>query len=310
MLIPLRFVFADGNVFDASTDIVNGQTPIQGIINSPIFQNYDFNNSHAIYYHGEVAPLIRVGNNQYGDAFQRANFWDSVSTRAPNYHVLLGQPTVLPTQTINVPYGSFSYYVDPSSGETLPRVDQAILQNLVVPVLTAAHVVATDLPIIVWGKVSGSAPQYWRGVHGVRSINGDALQTFIGTAYLPGDFAQDVYPLSHEIVEWIDDPFVNNYTPGWDIPFVTRVRCDSGFVSDLLEAADPAEVYIPDSDVALPGGAYTYHVTEALFIDFYTRSNRSRSYNGQYSFFEIGSPYGLLAEPSAPCTGHVQFTPT
>src|SRR5262245_61281274 len=45
VLIPTRFVFADGNVFDATTDIVNGQTPIQGIINSPLFKNYDFNNN-------------------------------------------------------------------------------------------------------------------------------------------------------------------------------------------------------------------------------------------------------------------------
>jgi hypothetical protein len=123
VLIPLRFVFADGNVFDASTDIIDGQTAIQGFVNSPIFQNYNFNNNQGTYFFGGMAGLVKVGNTQYGDAFQRANFWDSVSTRAPNYHVLLGQPTVLPTQTINVPNGSFSYYLNPFSGQLVPLVD-------------------------------------------------------------------------------------------------------------------------------------------------------------------------------------------
>jgi probable HAF family extracellular repeat protein len=78
---------------------------------------------------------------------------------------------------------------------------------------------------------------------------------------------------------------------------------------DLLEVADPVSIF-EESSVALPGGSFTYHVTEAMFIDFYTRSTRSRSYNGQYNFFEIGAPFGLLTGPSAVCTGHVEFTPT
>jgi hypothetical protein len=139
VLIPLRFVFADGNVFDASTDLVDGQTSVQGIINSPIFQNYDF-----------VSGGTHVGNTQYGDAFQRANFWDSVSTRSPNYHVLLGQPTVLPTQTINVPDGLGSYGTDPVTGLTVPLVDLDFLSSQTAPILTAANVSPTTLPIMVW----------------------------------------------------------------------------------------------------------------------------------------------------------------
>jgi hypothetical protein len=294
VLIPVRFVFADGNVFDASTDVIDGQTPIQGIINSPIFQNYNFNSTS-----------VKVGNTQWGDAFQRANFWDSVSTRAPNYHVALGQPTVLPTQTINVPASLGSYFTD-DAGHLVPVVDQQFLFSQTDPILTAAAVLPTTLPIMVFGKIVSDA----LGYHGVTSINGNGPQTFIATGYYYADvFVSDVYVLSHEIAEWMDDPFINNFTPGWDIPFLTPVdRCDSGFVRDLLEVADPIEFFF-ESKVALPGGAFTYHVTEAMFVDFYTRSTRSRSYNGQYSFFEIGSPYGLLTGPSSPCTGHVEFTP-
>jgi hypothetical protein len=302
VLIPLRFVFADGNVFDASTDLIDGQTPIQGIVNSPIFQNYNFNNTS-----------VHVGNTQWGDAFQRANFWDSVSTKAPNYHVMLGQPTVLPTQTINVPVGLFSYFTD-FQGHLVPVVEDQFLFNQTNPILAAANVSSNTLPIMVFGKIIGNTVG---GYHGITSLHGNDLQTFIGAGYYYANVdVPDVYVLSHEIAEWMDDPFTNNFTPGWDFPFVSNdQRCDSSFATagdaglDLLEVADPVAIFV-ESSVALPGGTFTYHVTEAMFIDFYTRSTRSRSYNGQYSFFEIGAPFGLLTGPSAVCTGHVEFTPT
>ena len=300
VLIPLRFVFADGNVFDASSDLVDGQTAIQGIINSPIFQNYDF-----------VSGGTHVGNTQFGDAFQRANFWDAVSTRSPNYHVLLGQPTVLPTQTINVPAEMGSYFTDPVSGQVVPQVDFRFLSNQEVSILTTADASPTTLPIIVWGNVVTNLAFAY---HPARMING-RLQTYISTTYLPQNFlggASDVYPLSHEVAEWMDDPFINNFTPGWNYAFLDPVeRCDSTGpgVGDILEVADPVEIF-DDSSVSLSTNSFTYHVTEAMFIDFFTRADRSRSVSGQYSFFEIGAPYGVQTGPSSPCTGHVEVKPT
>src|SRR5262249_19799340 len=38
VVIPMRFVFENGLVFDASADNIDGQTSVQGIINSPVFQ--------------------------------------------------------------------------------------------------------------------------------------------------------------------------------------------------------------------------------------------------------------------------------
>lgn len=313
VLIPLRFIFADGNVFDATTDIVEGQTPVQGIINSPIFQNYDFNRTG-----------VNVGNTQWGDAFQRANFWNSVSTRSPNYHVLLEQPTVLPVQTVNVPYGSFDYYYDPVLGPE-PLVDTQLLLDLTNPLLIAAHVSPDTLPIIVWGQVRGTTEPDSQGFHGITSLTGNDIQTVIAITYYPGFFvqfpnvsgvfSQDIYILSHEIIEWMDNPFGSSLTPGWDIPFLSPAdaRCDSTpLASDRMEVADPVNLFF-ESDIPLPGGTFTYHVTDAVFIDWFTRSPRSRSYNGQYDMFEIGltlEQWGKLTPPSPVCTGHVEFTPT
>lgn len=57
-----------------------------GVQASPVFQPASFSS----------------GITQYGDAIQRAEFWGPVSTNGGGYHMLLGQPTVLPTQTITV----------------------------------------------------------------------------------------------------------------------------------------------------------------------------------------------------------------
>lgn len=301
-LIPLRFVFPDGHVFDASTDIVDGQTPVQGIINSPIFQNYHF-----------VLGGTDVGNTQYGDAFQRANFWDSVSTRSKNYHVLLVQPTVMPTQTIIVPAAMGFYYYDPFLNVSLPIVNKTFLIEQERSIRSNLHISPSSLAILIWGRVSpesSSSPGYpgasaW---HGSEAANGGVV-TFIGTTYDYAAFGgfPDVYPLSHEIAEWMDDPFVDNFTPGWNIPFIEpSERCNSGaIVRGLLEVADPVQ-FFTEAVVTLPSSGFTYHVTEAMFIDFYTRSDRSRSVNGHYSMFTIGAPYGLPSQPSSECIGSVQ----
>ena len=44
-----------------------------------------------------------VGKTQYADAFQRASFWDTVSTIAPNHHTVLNPVVTLAPIVINVP---------------------------------------------------------------------------------------------------------------------------------------------------------------------------------------------------------------
>jgi len=164
---------------------------------------------------------------------------------------------------------------------------------------------------MLWGKVSFSSGGL--GYHPTVRING-ALQTLIGTSYQSQAFYNGKFPdvstLAHEVIEWLDDPFINNYVPGWNRAFLSESeQCDSRFggpFGDILETADPVENF-DEATVALPGGSRTYHVVEGMFIDFYTRSNHSRSINGQYSMFEVGSQYGVLTGPSTPCTGHVEL---
>src|SRR6185369_12026007 len=98
----------------------------------------------------------------------------------------------------------------------------------------AAQVGPTQLPIMVWGNVVAGGAFAW---HGAIGINGGPLQSYIGTSYHSQAFRAgsdpDIYSLSHEVIEWLDDPFINNYTPGWNQAFLSEsVQCDSRYSLD------------------------------------------------------------------------------
>src|SRR5205085_8272964 len=84
----------------------------------------------------------------------------------------------------------------------------------------------------------------------------------------PGIFGggtQDITPLSHEISEAFNDPFVDNATPVWQFP---GVPATAKICQDNLETGDPAEV-LPVGVVPITlrerREVFTYHPqTEAL----------------------------------------------
>src|SRR5262249_43656491 len=89
VVIPYRVVFPNQAVFDASADLVDGVTPVSGVLNSPIFKSTPWS-----------AGSTAIGTTQFGDAMMRANFWSRLSDKGAGYHVLLSTPLVTPTITI------------------------------------------------------------------------------------------------------------------------------------------------------------------------------------------------------------------
>jgi probable HAF family extracellular repeat protein len=293
-LVPLRFAFADGSVYDATSDIVSGQTPVQGVINSPIFQNHQY-----------IIGGTDVGNTQYGDAFQRANFWSDVSKGSRDYHVLLGTPAVTPVVTINVPTGLFGYQIDPDTSQVFPAVDITFLDNQVPSLIQNLNGSADGLTIFLTGRVSEF--DAW-GYH-TSLYDGSSERTYIVASYLPsntvyfGLHLPDAYVLSHEIDEWMDDPFPftqPNFVPGWSFAGNTFPQGDSTAVGDLLEVADAFE-FSDASVIPISMGVSTYHVTDAGFLSFFSRASISSSVNGQYSLF------GSATQATPPCIGHIEI---
>jgi hypothetical protein len=95
-LIPLIIKIADANgtvTYDPTKadPACAGGVPATLAAQSPVFANHPF-----------VFGSANVGNTQYVDAFQRANFWKQVSTISPNYHTRLALKTLKPI-TVTVP---------------------------------------------------------------------------------------------------------------------------------------------------------------------------------------------------------------
>src|ERR1039457_576726 len=94
-IIPVKMVYPKNNgnaTFDPKNKVLpNGKTVINNILASPLFTSgVDFTQGGT-----------DLGTTQYIDAFQRGNFWSTVSKNT-GYHVLLGKPKVLGEKSLTV----------------------------------------------------------------------------------------------------------------------------------------------------------------------------------------------------------------
>jgi hypothetical protein len=130
-----------------------------------------------------------------------------------------------------------------------------VIQNL------QAHADAHRLPIYTTNNIlltvgtgccvigfhgAGLVPGSSNAVNGSGHGNGSQqVQTYAWATYLqPGIYArpnggtdwavQDIHPLSHEISEWADDPFVNNFVQPWVTPTAPQYGCTTA-----METGDP-----------------------------------------------------------------------
>jgi len=189
---------------------------------------------------------------QLQDATMRAQF---NQTGASPYHVRL-VPHVLPAVTINVPTNHGTLL---QSGRGVIFADVDI--NWWAPQIKNLETKAdpTHLPIYLTNNVMNYIGSPGNccviGFHGTQptgygygsgNSNGNAkLQTFAWASWVqPGIYArpdhgtdwalQDIHALSHEIAEWGDDPFVNNYVEPWLTPTAPQYGC-----TGILETGDP-----------------------------------------------------------------------
>jgi hypothetical protein len=245
----------------------NGNDVLAATLASPQFATNDYGSTPAATAAGAFpnAPaLIRgaggalsqgdAGNQlQLEDATMRAQF---NKTGASNYHLRL-HPNVLPAVTIDVPSNQGTLL---QSGRGVIFADvniswwSAQIKNLETTAdPTHLPIYLTDNVLLHIGKdvlnccVIGYHGTKATGM-GVGSANGNGnqpVQTFAWASYIsPGIYArpnggtdwalQDIHPISHEISEWADDPFVNNLVQPWLTPTAPQYGC-----TDTLETGDP-----------------------------------------------------------------------
>src|SRR5215469_6404033 len=259
-IIPIKMV-CRGATYDPETVLSNGKTPVTNTTSSPIFH------SGITFVQGGT----NVGDTQYIDAFQRANFWGDVTSHTA-YHVLLN-PIVEAEHTLDVPNHDCSN-ANPFGFGTVGIVNinyfDAQLQTIISQnsqITPASFAIALTYKSYLSNNsnLGGCCIGGYHSAFGVSS----APQTYGHFTYIPvsGEFSQDVSALSHEAGEWLDDPFVNNNTP-----------CKT-----LLEVGDPLETLPNFGDYAYTLNGFTYHLQDLVFLDYFS-GNSTIPVNHWFSF--------------------------
>lgn len=257
-LIPIRLVLSPtpGSIFDPSHVLPNGRTVIQNTSLSPIFNSgIDF-----------VQGGIDLGNTQYIDAFQRGGFWSFVSANT-NYHVLL-HLVVLPEVSITVPPGSGT--IGTRLGVRAALVDINFFDAKLQQIISGnSQITADSLPIaLTYNTYLTQGGGCCIGGYHSAFGSASAPQTYSHFTYIDqaGAFAQDVSALSHEVGEWMDDPFVNN--PG---------------CGGLLEDGDPLEGQANFGAFPYALNGFTYNLQDLVFPQYFGQSP-STAVHGWWSF--------------------------
>jgi hypothetical protein len=266
--------------------------PFRLFLQSPLLQTADFN------YGG-----TDVGTTQGTDAFQRANFWKVINRES--YHVLLGPITSFDPIVIDIPAASGLALATTALGPPgfcapLGIIDinlfDLLLNNNVLPALAARGVNHGTFPIFFLHNLVMSAGDptnlnncCFLGYHGTG--NADPTQTYspldFDSTGLFGVSGLDTAVASHEIGEWMNDPFGNNPTPPWG--HTGQV----GACQNNLEVGDPL-TGTEAPRIAMQNG-FTYHLQELAFFSWFYTSH-SVGVNGWFS--DNGT---FLTDAGSPC---------
>lgn len=264
-IIPIKMVYGKTNgnhTFDPKNHVLsNGKTAVNNIIASPIFDpGVNFTQGGT-----------DLGTTQYVDAYQRGNFWKYVHLHT-GYHVLLGKPTVLAEQTVTVPASLGGVFNNPFGSGIVGTYDINAFDAKLQSYMTKfAQINPGVLPLFVTYDIFLTSGGCCIG--GYHNANGaqPGGQTYAHATYVDsrGSFSQDVSALSHEICEWMDDPFVDN-----------RVHCND---NSLMENGDPLEGNANYGAFPYTLGGFTYNLQSLVFIGYFG-APKSTSVHSWYSF--------------------------
>lgn len=200
----------DPTIADTSCLSVPNDVPLTLFEQSPIFQAVSFKFGKTL-----------VGTTQYLDAFQRGNFWNSVS--GTDYHTLVN-PVVLQPVVLNIAANEGLAIPASLFGSCGPlgvvniNTLSSILTGTLLPQFNSSQFPVFLLYNLV---MSIGVPNNLNKccVLGFHGATGTPIQTYspldFDTTGLFGPAIRDTSIAAHEVGEWMDDPFGNNPTPAW-----------------------------------------------------------------------------------------------
>jgi len=263
---------------------------------------------------------------QLEDATMRAQF---NKTGSSPYHLTL-HPNVLPAVNITVPSNQGTL-LQSGRGVVFASVDIGWWSSQIKNLETQAD--PTHLPLYLTNNImlfEGKDPNNCCviGYHGTMPVglglgsgntNGNAkIQTFAWASWVqPGIYArpdhgtdwalQDIHALSHEISEWADDPFVDNWVEPWLTPTAPQYGC-----TNILETGDPV-VGIgfamgtntfeqgPNPNGTTSTDGY-YHPEDEVFLPWFMRTSPNTvSEDGRYTLMGDLNPFPGFQAPATGC---------
>jgi hypothetical protein len=264
-IVPLNLVFSDGTELKADqyTKVLQ---------KSPLFVNASFGT---------------VGVTQFGDAVMRAEFWKYAQKK--NYHVLLAPPVIEPAVVVNIPaadghtalvngvahgYVTFDYFMD--------VVEPSIIAQLGIKADTLTIFPTFHTQLLEPGNYC-----CYDGYHNALKVTTTTGTSTFTTVWGPITGTHKMPALSHELAEWLNDPFYTNRVPEWIQPGFTT--CGGQY----LEVADPATAW--DFTVN------TYQLQDIAQYSWFTRSKKPLGI-----VLATGKPgydlMGMLKGPAKSCT--------
>lgn len=248
-IIPIKMVYSKAvygsshHTFNPTKNKQNGVSIVQNFLNSPLFNNLDWNWGGT-----------DIGSTQYVDAFQRGSFWSEVSGNS-SYHVVLA-PTVLAQQTIKVtkaqggsvipnPFGGSGVV-----GEMNINQFDSQLQNFMTKF---SQINPSNVVIFLTNNIYLTSGGCCIGGYHSANNNGQTYMTAT-YAYSKGAFvfSNDISAFSHEIGEWYDDPLITSNSP-----------------CGLLEVGDLLERKTNYGDFPVIYGGVTWHPQAMGWLEYF-----------------------------------------
>jgi hypothetical protein len=264
-IVPLNLVFSDGTH-------LNAERFTKVLQKSPLYANASFGT---------------VGVTQFGDAVMRAEFWKYAQKK--NYHVLLAPPVIEPAVVVNIPaadghtalvdgvvhgYVTFDYFMD--------VVEPSIIAQLGIKASTLTIFPTFHTQLLEPGNYC-----CYDGYHNALKVTTATGTSTFTTVWGPITAAHKITALSHELAEWLNDPFYTNRVPEWIQPGFTT--CGGQY----LEVADPATAWDFTVD--------TYLLQDIAEYSWFTRSRKPMGIVPA-----TGKPgydlMGMLKGPAKSCT--------
>ena len=232
---------------------------------------------------------------------------------------MLGTLTILPTRTLNVPTALGHSFVNASTNRRFAYVDSTWLSGQLRQLLASLQVDPRALAVFLAPNTAATISSVdacpgptcisFGGYHGA-FINGNP--TFHGTqppqsvntyAYaefldlgdaLPSGINVHLLNVSHELLEWLDDPLIFAAQPNQQDPFFPVI----GFLApawtspyyplgcaNVYEVADPLEDGAPF--VGVPDTGHIDLFADAVFQSWFARQNPSTAFGGLYDLIGV-----------------------